>query len=512
MRERRRFIVLPNYGYRFRDNPYGPLVAATLQAGRNHMVARRPNDSEKEVVRVIEQIGADGPFLIETTSAGELALKSEFTTYARVLPVQYYRNPDPRRVFGSRTDNAEATGPDDSAEAVRLLVADTDTAHPVPDVELHVFTNYRHREGVAARTGADGIAWIGLKPGTRIERLYAYPRQGYWSRVWTGLDLSAGTLSLEAIRANDPRHVVPRLYGTLPIEAGQAVTVGIIDTGIDRTHPSLRIAGGRNCVFEELAEDQQSAGDYDDVDQHGTHVAGIVGARGPIRGVAPGASIRAYRVFPANGGDANTFDIMRAVELAVADRCDVINLSLGGPLADDAVRGAIGDAIGAGVLVVAAAGNDGRRPVSFPAAYDPVVAVSAIGIRGTYPATGAERFDAARPASLRWPHVYLAGFSNTGPQIDVAAPGVGIVSTVPGGAFAVMSGTSMAAPVVTGLAAALLSADPNLLALQGEARTSGLLQAIIARTVNLGLDRDSEGHGLPGTDPAVLQQTLDALA
>jgi subtilisin len=94
------------------------------------------------------------------------------------------------------------------------------------------------------------------------------------------------------------------------------------------------------------------------------------------------------------------------------------------------------------------------------------------------------------------PHLFLAGFTNVGPQIKVTAPGVGIVSTVPGG-YTPMSGTSMAAPMITGLAAALLSSQPDLLGWAGQARVAELSKLIYDQCLVLGLGRDNEGYGLP---------------
>ena len=142
--------------------------------------------------------------------------------------------------------------------------------------------------------------------------------------------------------------------------------------------------------------------------------------------MAPGAEIRSYRAFGRNRGEATNFALAKALDAAVGDGCDIVNLSVGGGGPEPVVRAAIEEAQAAGVLVVAAAGNDDRGPVSFPANLADVVAASALGRTGTFPAS------AGGAAERRGPYGndgadFIAAFSNVG-AIDVTAPGVAIVS------------------------------------------------------------------------------------
>ena len=211
---------------------------------------------------------------------------------------------------------------------------------------------------------------------------------------------------------------------------------------------------------------------------------------------APGVAIRSYRVFPDTGEGATNYDIMGAIDRAVEDGCHILNLSLGGGDADEATRAAIGHAAESGVLVIAAAGNDGRKAVSYPAAFPTAVAVSAMGRRGTFPDESSETGDVAKPFGQSADE-FVAAFSNIGPQISFAGPGVGVVSTVPTSAWGVMSGTSMASPAIAGFAAHLLSQRPDILGMVGANRTRELRQALEKSARDRGFGRDYEGFGLP---------------
>ncbi len=115
-------------------------------------------------------------------------------------------------------------------------------------------------------------------------------------------------------------------------------------------------------------------------DGHATHVAGIIASKGTppsgIRGVSPGATLRSYRVFGKGSDKASNFAIAKAIDAAVADKCDLVNMSLGGGDPDTLTAEALTAAHNAGVVVLAANGNDGRKPVSFPAANSMCQAVS----------------------------------------------------------------------------------------------------------------------------------------
>jgi subtilisin family serine protease len=235
---------------------------------------------------------------------------------------------------------------------------------------------------------------------------------------------------------------------------GAGVTVAIIDTGIDYNHPAL--GGGIGPGHKVIGGYDFASGDDDPMDTigHGTHVAGIVAGDGAgVLGVAPDVSLLAYKVF--SGISASEEDIIAAIERSVdpnqdgdpADHADVVNMSLGGmPTDDDPVIRAVQSAVAAGVVFCIAAGNTWQYGyINSPAAAEAAISVGA--------------FDAAQNA--------VAPFSTRGPSFsygikpEIAAPGVEILSTVPGGGLATSSGTSMASPYVAGVASLVKSAHPQ---------------------------------------------------
>ena len=228
----------------------------------------------------------------------------------------------------------------------------------------------------------------------------------------------------------------------VPGQGGAGARVAVIDTGVDCGHQDL--AGG--CIYGEDFTTLFGGHPFDN-HGHGTHVAGIIGARangvGTI-GVAPEATIYAVKVLDGNGSGALSW-VAAGIDWAVANGMQVINMSLGATMTSQALSDAVAAAHAAGVVVVSAAGNSGCcNTVAYPARLPGSMAVGAV--------------DAAD---------VIASFSSTGPEVDVVAPGVAIRAPVPTGSCAlcdpsgykVLNGTSMATPHVAGVAALLVSRD-----------------------------------------------------
>ncbi len=209
------------------------------------------------------------------------------------------------------------------------------------------------------------------------------------------------------------------------ITRGKGIKVAILDTGIDHSHPDLRpnVRGGQSFVPHETSTMDHNG--------HGTHCAGTVAAAftaSGVVGVAPAASLYPVKVLDARGSGSFSW-LIAALDWCIDNEIHIASMSLGAAAAPTAVGEMCDFAFAKGVLLVGAAGNSGDR-VGYPAAFGSVVAVSAI--------------DSANR---------LASFSCRGPEIELAAPGVDVLSTVPGGGYSRFNGTSMACPHVAGAAA-----------------------------------------------------------
>lgn len=220
--------------------------------------------------------------------------------------------------------------------------------------------------------------------------------------------------------------------------------VAVIDTGLDTDHPEFWLsqeanAGTTNLNFSVDPADTA----YEDANGHGTQVAGLIAAKAvgsdAFIGVAPLAKILALKVGgTANSGQLDTAAVIRALDFARAQpNVRVINMSLGSRVDSPALREAVDAAVLAGKVVVAAAGNEGRTTKTYPAAYPGVLAVAASRLGTRAGVTALQR----------------ARFSNYGPWVGIIAPGTDIYTTQIGGGFTTVSGTSMAAPLVSGAAA-----------------------------------------------------------
>lgn len=442
---------------------------------------------------VLDSLAENGAKLVEIDPSDEARLRASLPG-VRVVPEVFYEPQSLRMVLESSLQ------PAGGGALVKVSVTAKGTGRAVKDVRVVAFTNFALRVGAEGRTAADGVATLAFpsKPSS-LERVYAFADRGSWSALRHHVSTARPiAISLDPIdlAAKDGLRL---LYGETPLTAGAGVTVGIIDTGCG-PHPDLQVAGGFNAVRGEDATAFHDTGDL-----HGTHVAGIVAGRGVaptgVRGLAPGVTLRSYRVFP-KGKNASNFDIAKAIDRARLENCDVINLSLGRPASAPAgadeplVRLALEDATEAGILPIVAAGNDFRQPVSFPASDDLSVAVSALGIRTLLP-NGSTSAEAVAPPPGTDPNEFIAGFSNIGTTIDLTGPGVGIVSSVAPAGYGVMDGTSMAAPAVTGVAARLLAADSAILGMsRGPERAAAVAQKLAVAARRRGFPAELEGRGL----------------
>ncbi|MFV0476646.1 MAG: S8 family serine peptidase [Parahaliea sp.] len=261
-------------------------------------------------------------------------------------------------------------------------------------------------------------------------------RQGVVDVVGSGradVDLNhfytAGSPITHKVEGIEPRKAVP-----FPADIDKMdFKIGMIDSQVDTSHPDL---SGSRIHVASFVHDSASAPNF-----HGTAIASMIAADGEhYRGLAPRARLYAAGVFEQDdnlGEVASTVSLVRALDWLVTSGVDVVNVSLAGP-PNKLLETALKRAANRGVLVLAAAGNGGpvAKPM-YPAAYDTVVAVTAVD-------TGGRIFRLA----------------NRGDYLDIAAPGVGMLHARPGGGYATSSGTSFAVPFATTAAARLRQLEP----------------------------------------------------
>ncbi|WP_176222111.1 S8 family peptidase [Tuberibacillus sp. Marseille-P3662] len=250
---------------------------------------------------------------------------------------------------------------------------------------------------------------------------------------------------------------------------GKGVKVAVIDTGVDCDHPDLNIAGGVSTV--------NYTNSYEDDSGHGTHVAGIIAAQdnniGTV-GVAPGVSLYAIKALGSDGRGVQS-SVIAGIEWAINNKIDIINLSLATPNGSKALQRMLTKAYQSGIIIIGAAGNvksnDDGNTVQYPAKYKSVMAVGAIDRDNQHPY-----------------------FSAEGSSLELVAPGVNIYSSFLGESYKRKSGTSMAAPYVSGVAALYEQINPKVI-------NERLRDVLHQRAVDLGSEGKDTlyGYGLVQT-------------
>lgn len=296
-----------------------------------------------------------------------------------------------------------------------------------------------------------GVRWA--EPNLLVHALDATPDDAHWR-------------SLDGVRRiGAPAFWAAHGLGGFPAAGG--VPVGIVDTGIDAGHEDL---AGKVTACAAAADGRVSEGDCADAEGHGTHVAGTIGAlannRVGVVGVAFASPLIICRALSGPEGSGTVADVAACIRWAHDRGARVISMSLGGPSSRtlaEAAKSAYGRGGRGGSLLVAAAGNDGDGTTEYPAGLAQVVSVGAI-----------DGGDA------------VASFSNENADVELAAPGVNVLSAKLGGGYVGMSGTSMATPHAAGAAALLW----------------GLAPSAGASTIRMRLDAAVDDLGAPGRDPA----------
>jgi len=488
-----RYVLLPPKGL-FGSEEFAKLIA---------------NLTTNLKIKIIHRIRDYGPTLVEMdeSTAGEVTKVKG----VRILPVMKYRLYKENKCASSPLPLPQVDPPVTKSYTT-VLVSVGGTGAPLGGAIVAAFTDFNNREGVWSVTDDAGEALLEVNV-KKIERIYCSPPLGYWGVLREKPRKSPVKLVVMAV-GNNLDDCVRHYYGNCSgFDNKVGITVGVIDSGVG-PHANLNMVGGKNLVLG------QPEAAFQDVSFHGTHVAGVIGSTGDIaypklRGIAPGVKLRSYRVFNQNlGGDS--YLICRAITCAAGindpgetccdEKCDILNLSIEDGPYDVLVQDSITYARENGMVVVASAGNDFHGPVNYPAAYPGVVAVSAMGREKTFPADSLDELYIERPpfGGGNFSKEFLAAFTDVGPQIAVTAPGVGILSTLPFDPYcSPLSGTSMAAPVVAGAIANLLSQNRDIYNMPRDLQRAKAIENLLFKNcIPLGFGPEYEGCGMP--DPSKL--------
>jgi subtilisin family serine protease len=394
-----------------------------------------------------------------------------------------------------------------AASGVTIPTSDTDTrfevgvvdpgGQPLAGMQVSGLLHFARREWVTAVTDAQGKASLGIPQGyARVEVVFVEPTHTYWSQYARGFARDEVRPLVFNMKPIGPDGFgLMAHYAPFDPAAGEGVTVGIIDSGVG-PHADLAVAGGACFV-----EGEDPAGFADSGMGHGTFVAGIVAARRSAAGtygIAPACRLMSYRVFRSGGEGSNRAkspDVAAALYRAIEDGCDLVNISLGSRDAMDEVRGALARARASGIAVIVSTGNDGQA-LRYPARYPHALAVAALGRSGTFPDNAADR---ARVSKIVDGGEFVGNFSNFGgPGTHYIGPGVAVLSTWPGDCYAAMSGTSMSAPFVTGMAARRLSRVPELLKMERTAARADAIARLMSDKANNRKPQWADDYGLYG--------------
>lgn len=436
----------------------------------------------------------DGVSVMKANSSALLAMRRN-TPGLRVAPAAWAYLQYIRPLGEELESSAIQVAAGAKVKRFELRLADS-LGKPVPGVRVKALVDWDGAH-VPAVTDSRGIASLGIPVlYPRVEMILVEPEHTHWSVFLKGFDRVAAPKRLDVrttALAPDTFQLLAN-YAPYDPQAGAGVTVGVIDSGVG-PHAGIAVAGGGCFVTGDDATDF-----LDNGIGHGTHVAGIIAGRMAagtgIYGLAPACRLLAYRVCPKTGerGRAKSSDIASALERAISDGCHIVNISMGSLEPMPEMPDILEKARNAGIAVFAATGNDGQSLLRYPARYSHTLAVGALGRDGTFPADCPESF---QESEIRRKKEFVAEFSNYGLSTDFIGPGVAVLSAFPGDRYAMMSGTSMATPFTSGMAARLLSGNQNLLNMpRGPEKADAIVKMLSQAARKVGWSAEYEGFGV----------------
>ena len=388
-----------------------------------------------------------------------------------------------------------------------------DGDRPLANAVINLYGPEFYGPGIPTQAITDSSGQASLQThavdGADIHAVYVRPAADHWERYIRNPSLEPGQVNV--IRLSPLDRTARSFPGERPYDWGQRIMkfdrvstdwngtgtkIGLIDSGCDASHPLLRhIVRGVDFTRDKDPQSWKS-----DELGHGTHCAGIIAgspaASSDTIGCAPDAEVHVFKVVP--GGHFS--DLIDALDQCIERRLDIVQIAVTGERFSELVAQKITEARLNGIACIVGAGNSGGA-VQFPANVPGVLTVSAVGKLGEYP-QDTRHAQRALPQLIPYSGIYATNFSGWGPQVGVCAPGVAIVSSVPGGGYAAWDGCSMAASHVVGFSALLLSHHPMLQSINFGARADQRVSILydflrVAAVPYAQIDPSRVGAGIP---------------
>lgn len=478
----------------------------TIKDGELDIQALHGLLNEMSDFTVLDSVVSEGQeeiLVVEVSSEGVEALQSVYGAGIIVEPDESLDLLASSSTPSMDTFSTSAVPLDESTLEVTVMVKGGTPPSPVEKAEVYLGGSVWSARGFTDANGKVRLTLFGETEDS-LRVLFVKPRDTFWN-VWidnpTLDDLDVELTSLRDFLQQSPNEAFDWGHKAMGLDKisgqwrGQGVRVGVIDSGLENQHEDITGFDGRD--FTQGATQPEHSWQQDAIG-HGSHVTGTIAALHNQRGIkafAPESEVHALKVFP--GGRIS--DLIRSLSYCITKNIDIVNMSLGINSHSLLLEQKINEATEAGVACFAAAGNSAGE-ILYPAAFQNVMAVAAIGKFGTFPENSYHQKQVGEHKQGDYFTARFTCFEGERARIDVCAPGVAITSSVPSGtaSYAAWDGTSMACPHVAGLAALVLEAKPEIRNLpRNRQRVEALFQAIKDSCRDLGLPEAFQGAGLP---------------